>query len=398
MSGLSGRPAYVVDVVRTPFARGRTDGALATRHPVDLLAIVLNALIERQGLDPVVVDDHISGCVQQVGEQSGNIARHAVLAAGWPHSVPGVTLDRKCGSFQQSVHFAAQAIATGVMDVVVASGVEMMSRIPMKTNRLGRDELGPMFAQEMPEGLISQGISAELIASRWELSRGKLDAFSARSHQRAARDRDSGYLSDAIVPVEVDGATVTADEGIRDTTTEEILQTLRPAFERADMLERFPQIDWRVTAGNSSQVTDGAAATLVVSEEALERYGLTPRGKIVGMSVVGDDPIMMLTGIIPATQKVLQQTGIRLEDISVAEINEAFASVVLAWCEEYPMDEGLVNPWGGAIAYGHPVGASGGRLLANLLGFLEHSKGKYGLWSMCESGGMANATILESVR
>ncbi len=397
MTGLAGRPAYVVDVVRTPFGRGRPDGALATSHPVDLLATTLQNLASRTGLDPAVVEDHIAGCVQQVGEQAGNIARHAVLAAGWPVTVPGVTLDRKCGSFQQSVHFAAQAVASGAMDVVVAGGVEMMSRIPMRTNRLDRDELGPMFHDALPDGLVRQGISAELIAAKWKLTRERQDAYAARSHARAASARDAGWLDSQIAPLTLEDTIISTDEGIRDSTTPEILAGLKASFAREDLAERFPQISWSVTAGNSSQITDGAAASLIVSEEALTRWNLTPLARIVGMSVVGDDPIYMLTGVIPATHKVLAQTGLSIDQMDTVEVNEAFASVALAWIDEFNANEDVVNPWGGAIAFGHPVGASGARLMANLIHRLQQIEGRYGLWTMCESGGMANATILERV-
>lgn len=397
MTGLLGRPAYIIDVVRTPFGKGRPTGTLAGAHPVDLLATTLTAAVERTGVDPAHIEDVIAGCVQQVGEQAGNIARHAALAAGWPVHVPGVTLDRKCGSFQQALHFAAQAVGTGCMDLVAVGGVEMMSRIPMKLNRLERDELGPMFRAARPEGLVGQGISAELIAARWKLDRARLDEFSARSHTLAAAARDGGWLNGQIVPVRVDDAVISTDEGIRDTTTVEGLAALKPSFERPDMAERFPQITWTVTAGNSSQITDGAATAIVASEAAIERYDLRPRAKIVGMSAVGDDPILMLTGIIPATRKVLDQTGLALDSMDAYEVNEAFASVVLAWVDELAADPERVNPWGGAIAFGHPVGASGGRLLANLLGRLDQIEGTYGLWTMCESGGMANATVLQRV-
>jgi acetyl-CoA acyltransferase len=332
-----------------------------------------------------------------VGEQAGNIARHAVLAAGWPVTVPGVTLDRKCGSFQQSVHFAAQAVASGAMDVVVAGGVEMMSRIPMRTNRLDRDELGPMFHDALPDGLVRQGISAELIAAKWKLTRERQDAYAARSHARAASARDAGWLDSQIAPLTLEGTIISTDEGIRDTTTPEILAGLKASFARDDLAERFPQISWSVTAGNSSQITDGAAASLIVSEEALTRWNLTPLARVVGMSVVGDDPIYMLTGVIPATHKVLAQTGLSIDQMDTVEVNEAFASVALAWIDEFNANEDVVNPWGGAIAFGHPVGASGARLMANLIHRLQQIEGRYGLWTMCESGGMANATILERV-
>lgn len=395
MTGLAGNTAYVVDVIRTPFGKGRPGGSLSEAHPVDLLATLLQSLATRNDLDPALVDDHIAGCVQQVGEQAGNIARHAVLAAGWPYTVPGVTLDRKCGSFQQALHFAAQAVASGSMDIIAVGGVEMMSRIPMRLNRLDRDELGPMFAEHMPEGLIRQGISAELIAARWDLGRQRLDEFSAASHARSARVRDTGLLDDMIVPIPVSSGVVTQDEGIRDTTTPEILNGLRVSFENPEISTRFPEINWVITAGNSSQLTDGAAAALVMSEAAMDRLSLRPRARIVGMSAVGDDPILMLTGVIPASHKVLAQTGLSIRDIDVAEVNEAFAPVPLAWQDEFDFDSGKLNPWGGAIAVGHPTGASGGRLLGNLLGYLDETDGRYGLLTMCESGGMANATILE---
>ena len=389
--------AYVVDVVRSPFGRGRETGVLAGAHPVDLLARVLSALVERQDLDPALVEDVVVGCVQQVGEQAGNIGRHAVLAAGWPFSVPAVTLDRKCGSFQQAVHFAAATVACGQMDVVAVGGVEMMSRIPMRLNRMGRDELGPRFRAAFPEGLVGQGISAELIAARWDLSRQELDAVSVASHRRAAAARDAGLLARDMVPVQVDGTTVTVDDGIRDSTTEAALAGLRASFEGPELAARFPEIRWQITAGNSSQVTDGAAAALIVSERALREHGLTPRAKLVATSAIGDDPIMMLTGVIPATTKVLARANLDVAQMDTIEINEAFASVVLAWAAEFEVDSERLNPWGGAIAFGHPVGASGGRLLAQLVGRLEQTGGRYGLWSMCESGGMANATILERV-
>lgn len=395
MTGLAGNTAYVVDVIRTPFGKGRPGGALSEAHPVDLLATLLQSLAQRNNLDPALVDDHIVGCVQQVGEQAGNVARHAVLAAGWPYTVPGVTLDRKCGSFQQALHFAAQAIASGSMDVIAVGGVEMMSRIPMRLNRLDRDELGPMFARQMPEGLIRQGISAELIAARWGLDRKRLDDFSALSHARAARVRDEGWLSDTIIPVSTSHGDVLVDEGIRDTTTPEILNGLKVSFENPDTAARFPEIEWVITAGNSSQLTDGAAAALVVSESVLEKLSMTPRARVIGMSAVGDDPILMLTGVIPASHKVLAQTGLSIDDIDVAEVNEAFAPVPLAWQDEFAFPTEKLNPWGGAIAVGHPTGASGGRLLGNMLGYLDQIDGRYGLLTMCESGGMANATILE---
>jgi acetyl-CoA acetyltransferase family protein len=288
-------------------------------------------------------------------------------------------------------------VGSGQMDVVVAAGVEMMSLIPMKLNRMGRDELGPQFREAMPEGLVGQGISAELIAARWNISREALDNFSAQSHERAMAARDGEWMSRDMLPVTTANGVVTTDEGIRDSTTREGLAGLKPSFERDDMAERFPQIQWSVTAGNSSQITDGAAATLIVNEAGLKRLGLTPRARVIATSAVGDDPIMMLTGVIPATTKVLDRAGLTITDMSTVEVNEAFASVPLAWQVEFPVADDVLNPWGGAIAFGHPVGASGGRLFANLIGRLEQTQSQYGLVTMCESGGMANATILERV-
>lgn len=393
-------PAYIVDIVRSPFGRGREGGALSTVHPVDLLAQVLQALIERTGIDSAEVDDVIAGCVSQIGEQAGNIARHSWLAAGMAESTPGVTLDRKCGSAQQALDFAAQAVISGSCDVIVAGGVEMMSRVPAKWNRQGRDELGPMFRARYPDGLVSQGISAELIAARYSLSREALDAFALRSHERAALATDSGWLSSQIVPIRVqmpDGhmALCQTDEGIRRDTNAARLASLAPAFANESIKSRFPEIDWCVTAGSSSQITDGASAILICSEAAVKRLQLKPRARIMQSCVAGDDPIMMLTAIIPATRQLLQKSGLSIKDIDAFEVNEAFASVVLAWQEALNVDPAKVNAWGGAIAFGHPVGASGGRLMASLLARLEHGGGRYGLQTMCESGGMANATLIE---
>lgn len=392
--------AYLVDIVRSPFAKGRAGGGLSAMHPVDLLAQVLQALIARTGIDSAQVDDVIAGCVSQVGEQAGNIARHAWLAAGMADSTPGTTLDRKCGSAQQAIDFAAQAVMSGTSDVVVAAGVEMMSLIPMKFNRQGRDELGPMFRARYREGLISQGISAELIAARYGLTRDSFDELSLRSHQRAALAADSGWLDQQIVPIhlpaEAGGATLFgADEGIRRDSSAERLASLVPAFISDAMKQRFPEIDWCVTAGGASQISDGACATLVCSEAALVRLKLKPRARIVRSAVAGDDPIMMLTAVMPATQKLLAKTGLSIDDIDAFEVNEAFAPVVLAWQKTMGADPAKVNAWGGAIAFGHPVGASGGRLMASLLARLERDGGRYGLQTMCESGGMANATLIE---
>lgn len=385
------RRAVIVEAVRSPFAKGREGGALAHVHPVDLFAKTLQALMARTGIEPERIDDLIAGCVIQVGEQAANIARQAWLAAGFPASVPGVTIDRKCGSAQQAIDFAAQGIIAGAYDLVVAGGVEMMSRVPMKANRLGKDNLGPMFHARYPDGLVHQGISAELIAARWQLGRPALDAYALRSHQRAAAAEKRSALAREIAPI--DG--VARDEGIRADTSTEKLGALKTSFEDPTMAERFPEIRWSVTAGNSSPVSDGASALLLAEEKVAERLGLKPRAVLSHFAVMGDDPIMMLTGIIPATRKLLRRAGRGVNDIDRFEVNEAFASVVLAWLAETGADPERVNVDGGAIAFGHPVGASGGRLVMSLVRGLEESGGRLGLVTMCESGGMANATLIE---
>jgi len=395
---MSVRRAVIVDVVRSPFGRARETGALAGLHPVDLYAHVIAALVDRTGIDPALVEDVITGCVIQVAEQSGNIGRQAALAAGLPESVPAVTLDRKCGSAQQAMDFAAQGVIAGAYDMVIAGGVEMMSLVPMRINRMGKDNEGGRFHARYPEGLVRQGISAELIAARWNLPREQLDRFSLRSHQLAASDSE-GAARD-IVPIEVpdaSGAThwVSTDEGVRPDSTLDKLMSLKTAFEDADMAQRFPEIRWSVTAGNASQVTDGASAMLIVEEDVAARLGLKPRAAITHFAVAGDDPVMMLTAIMPATRKLLARAGLDLDDIDAYEVNEAFASVPLAWAKELGADPERLNVFGGAIALGHPVGASGGRLVANLLRALESRDGRRGLITMCESGGMANATLIE---
>ncbi|MDT0635186.1 thiolase family protein [Spectribacter hydrogenoxidans] len=389
------RRAVIIDLVRTPFGRARPDGALAPMHPVDLYAHVLDALVQRNDFDPALIEDVITGCVLQVGEQAANIGRQAVLAAGLPESVPAVSLDRKCGSAQQAVDFAAQGVIAGAHDLVIAGGVEMMSRVPMKANRLDRDNLGPRFAARYPDGLVGQGISAELIAAHWNLSRDDMDAYALRSHQRAAAAEDSGSTARDIASIDVEGNTVDRDEGLRRNSTLEKLGGLPPAFESERMQARFPGINWSVTAGNSSQVTDGAGAVLIAEESTASRLGLTPRAAVTHFAVVGDNPLMMLTGPIPATRKLLARAGLALGAVDAFEVNEAFASVVLAWQKELGADPERVNVHGGAIALGHPVGASGTRLLGNLLRILEETNGRYGLQTMCESGGMANATLIE---
>jgi acetyl-CoA acetyltransferase family protein len=386
--------AVIVDAVRTP--GGKRNGKLSGWHAVDLAAEALKAIVERSKLDPALVDDVIMGCVMQVSEQSINVGRNAVLAAGFPESVPALTIDRQCGSSQQSIHFAAQGIMSGTYDIVIAAGIESMSRVPMGSSVV-RDmgapfgpELGARYADR--GGLVLQGTSAELIAEHWNLSREALDAFSAESHRRAAQATAEGRFEHEIIPVEIrdlegrgTGEMMTADEGIRPDSSVESLSKLKPAFKE----------DGVVHAGNSSQITDGASAVLMMSATKAKELGLTPRARIHTMAVAGVDPIMMLTGPIPATTKVLEKAGLTLEDIDLIEINEAFASVVLAWEAEIKPDMAKVNVNGGAIALGHPLGASGAKLMATLLNELERTNGRYGLLTMCEGGGMANATIIE---
>ncbi len=384
--------AVIVDAVRTPL--GRRNGALRDWHPVDLAATVLRAVVERNDLDPALVDDVIAGCVSQTGEQALNVARNAALAAGFPDSVPGTTVDRQCGSSQQALHFAAQGVMAGAYDVVVAAGVESMTRVPMGSTILNGPgkPFGPAMTQRyLPAGgLVPQGLAAERVAARWGLAREALDAYSLQSHRRAARATDEGRFAAEIVPVTVETPTgkrqFTVDEGIRRDTTLEALAALKPAFV-AD--------GGTVTAGNASPLSDGAAAVLVMSEARAGQLGLVPRARFVSFAVCGTDPLTMLTGPIPATTAVLDRAGLALDDVDVVEVNEAFAAVVLAWAAEHHPDMGRVNVNGGAIALGHPLGCSGARLTATLLGELERSGGRYGLQTMCEGGGMANALILE---
>ena len=385
--------AVIVDAVRTPLGKGKPGGAYADIHSVELHATALRALVERTGIDAAVIDDVISGAVGQIGEQSGNTARWALLAAGYPESVPGVSVDRQCGSSQQALHFAAQGVIAGAYDVAVASGVESMSRIPIGSQTLGKDFAGPSVAQRYAPGLVPQGVSAELIASRWGFSRSQLDEFAASSHARAARAWKDGLFDDEVVRVN-DLAT---DETIRPATTPESLAGLRLAFEDDHWSQRFPELEWKVTAGNSSPVNDGAAAVLVMSQEAAERHGLRARARVHSFAVAGDDPILMLTGIIPATQKVLARAGLSISDIDAFEVNEAFASVVLAWQAETGASLDKVNINGGAISIGHPLGGSGARLATTLLSVLAQRGGRNGLQVMCEAGGLANATIIERI-
>ena len=385
--------AFIVDAVRTPVAKGKPGGAYSEIHAVDLHAHALAALVERTGIDPAVIDDVISCAVGKVGEQSGNTARWALLGAGFPESVPGVTVDRQCGSSQQALHFAAQGVIAGAYDVAIASGVESMSRVPMGSQFAGKDFYGSKVNARYDGGLVLQGISAELIANKWDLSRAELDEFAAESHQRAAAAWKNGHFDSQVTYVN----DLRIDETIRPSSTADSLAGLRLAFKNEDSVARFPDIDWRVTAGNSSPINDGSAALLVTSEEAAARLGLTPRARVHSFAVAGDDPIFMLTGIIPATQKVLARAGLSIDDIDAFEVNEAFASVVLAWQKETGADLAKVNINGGAIAIGHPLGGSGARLMTTLLNNLEQTGGRYGLQVMCEAGGLANATIIERI-
>jgi acetyl-CoA acyltransferase len=390
--------AVIVDAVRSPMGRGRPGGALSGVHPVDLLAQTISALLERTGVDPALVDDVVTGCVSQAGEQSGGVGRMAWLAAGFPEHVPAVTIERKCGSSQQAVHFAAQGIMAGAYDVVVVAGVESMSRVPMGSARLGADPHGPSVTARYAPGLVSQGVSAELVASRWKISREQLDEYAARSHARAAAAADGGGFDREIVAITgPDGERVEADESIRRGTTPEKLAGLPPAFADDAVAARFPEIRWSITAGNSSQITDGASALLLTSERAATELGLTPRARFRGFAVCGDDPVTMLTAPIPATRRLLHRTGLSIADIDLYEVNEAFASVPLAWQAEFDADPDRLNPRGGAIALGHPLGASGARLTTTLLGALEATGGRLGLQTMCEAGGMANAMVLERI-
>jgi acetyl-CoA acyltransferase len=392
------RTAVIVDAVRSPFGRGKAPkdgkpgGLLSSLHPAELLGQVMRQLMDRSGIDPALVDDVITGCVSQAGEQAGPIGRWAWLAGGLPDSVPSVAIHRACGSSQQAADFAAQGVIAGAYDIVVASGVESMSRVPMGSARMGKDPFGPSVAERYAPGLVPQGISAELVAHRWALDRVALDEFSVRSHELAS----TTDLSDEIVPVVLpDGTTLHTDETPRPGTTVERLAQLKPSFYSHEMAERFPEAGWHVTAGNSSQLCDGAAAVLIMSEERAAQLGLRARARFHSFSLAADDPISMLTAPIPATEKVLKRSGLALDDIDHYEVNEAFASVPLAWQQHFAAEPARLNPRGGAIALGHPLGASGARLLTTMLNGLEATGGRYGLQTMCEAGGMANATVIE---
>jgi len=392
------REAVIVEAVRTPLGRGKENGALHGWHPVDLASEALRALVERTGVDPAEVEDVIMGCVGQVGAQGVNIGRNAALAAGFPESVCGTSVDRQCGSSQQALHFAAQGVIAGAYDAVIAAGVESMSNVPMGTSAaVGGAPFGPRMIERYATenlygvgGLVGQGISAEIIAQRWQLSRRDLDQFSLASHQKAAAATRNGWFDKEIVPLEIahaDGAKerIKTDEGVRPETTVEKLGALKPAFKP----------DGVITAGNSSQITDGAAAVLVMEKERARALGLRPRARFHSFALGGVDPVIMLTGVIPATTRILQRSKLGIRDFAAVEINEAFAPVVLAWAREFDPDMEAVNQCGGAIALGHPLGCSGARLMTTLLGVLERTGGRYGLQTMCEGGGMANATVIE---
>ena len=381
--------AVIVDVLRTPL--GRRNGKLKDEHPEDLAALVLREIVARNNVDPALIEDVIMGCVMQVGEQGINIARNAALAAGFPETTVGTTIDRQCGSSQQAAHFAAQGVMAGAYDVVIAAGVENMTRVPMGASVADGKygfPFGPMMTGRYPN-LVPQGISAELISEKWGISREANDAFAVQSHLRAAKATEEGRFDREILPIKIktdDGEeTMTRDEGIRPDSNVEKLATLKPAFKE----------DGVITAANSSQITDGAAAVLIMSEEKANALGLKPRARFHTFALAGVDPVMMLTGPIPATTKALERAKMTIDQIDLVEINEAFAPVVLSWEKEHHPDMSKVNVNGGAIALGHPLGCSGARLMTTLLNELERTGGRYGLQTMCEGGGMANATIIE---
>ncbi|GGK53564.1 thiolase family protein [Nocardia camponoti] len=388
------REAVIVEAVRTPIGKGKVNGALHDVHPVDLLAHSLREVVERTGIDPALIDDVIGGTVTQVGEQAANVTRRAMLAAGYPESVPATTVDRQCGSSQQAIHFAAQGVIAGAYDVVVAAGVESMGRVPMGSNLVGATALsGVAFAERYPDELVGQGISAELIAAKWGLTRAQLDEFALGSHEKAARATKDGLFTNELAPI----AGLETDEGIRVGSTLETLGKLRPAYFDPAMAERFPQIGWEITAASASQVSDGSAAVLIMSAEKAAELGLRPLARLHSFAVAGDDPLLMLTAVIPATRKVLAKAGMSIDDIDLFEVNEAFSPVVLAWAQETGADLAKVNVNGGAIAIGHPLGASGARLTTTLVNALHQRGARFGLQTMCEAGGLSNAMIIEAL-
>ena len=382
------REAVIVDAVRTPV--GRRDGGLKSWHPVDLLAHTLKAIVQRNKLDPALVDDVVAGCVGQAGEQAFNVARNAVLAAGFPESVPGTTVDRQCGSSQQAAHFAAQGVIAGSYDVAIACGVECMSRVPMGSNGAGPGKpFGPMVAKRYNNVVFNQGIGAEMMAERWKITREDADVFSLESHRRAARATEEGRFCQEItpVPVETENGVVhlNRDEGFRANASLEKMATLKAVFKP----------DGVVTAANASQISDGAAALLIMELATAGRLGLRPLARFAGFALAAEDPVIMLSAPIPATRKVLDRAGLSIDEIDLFEVNEAFATVPLAWLKETGADPAKLNVNGGAVALGHPLGASGARLMSTLVHELQRTGGRYGLQTMCEGGGMANATILE---
>jgi len=387
--------AVLIDVVRTPVGRGKPGGMLSGVHPVDLAAGALAAILDRSGLESRQIDDVLLGCVSQVGEQSSNIARQAVLAAGFDETVPAATIDRQCGSSQQAVHSAAQGIIAGAYEAVIVGGVESMSRVPLGSSAsVAGSPMSPRLRARYPDGLVNQGVSAELIAQRWGLGREELDAYAAESHRRAAAAWDEGFFDRSVITVD-EAPDAATDETVRAGTTASALAGLSPAFRTDALAARFPDLDWRITPGNSSPLTDGASAALLMSAERAEQLGLTPRARFHAFTVVGDDPLLMLTGPIPATRRILDRTGLSIDELDAYEVNEAFASVPLAWAAEVGADAAKLNPRGGAIALGHALGSSGARLLGTLVDHLDAVGGRYGLQTMCEGGGMANALIVE---
>lgn len=387
----------IIDAIRSPAGRIKPGGAFTELHPAELLGQVLRHLVLRNDIDPAEVGDVITGCVSQVGEQSATPGRVAWLSAGFPEHMPSTTIDRKCGSSQQAIAFAAQAIMTGMHDIVIACGVESMSRVPMGSARIDKNPFGPSYTARYG-AQISQGVAAERVAAKWNLSRDDLDGYSAQSHRRAASAADSGQFAREIVGIRTAAGLIDRDESIRADTTAEKLGQLKASFADETLRERFPEItDWRVTAGNSSQMTDGASAVLLVSERLATRLNLKPRARFVAFDVRGDDPMMMLTAPIASSHVVLRRAGLLVNHIDAFEVNEAFASVPLAWLKELGADPQRLNPSGGAIALGHPLGASGARLTTTLLNWLESNNGRYGLQTMCEAGGMANSMVIERI-
>ena len=375
--------AVIVEAVRS--AVGKRNGGLAGVHPADLSGQVLKGLVERVGLDPAAVEDVIWGCVTQAGEQTGDIARTAALSAGFPETVTGVTIDRQCGSSQQALSFAVAVVEAGHQDVVIAGGVESMSRNPMGSSAMGKNPYGEDFLGRYDGAMPNQGIGAEMIAERWGFTRTQLDEFAAASHEKAAAAQDAGFFAGHIIPVQTPDGPFDTDQGIRRGTTVETLAGLKTPFKE----------DGVVSAGNASQISDGASAILVMSEEAAAKHGLTPIARVHTATLAGDDPVIMLTAPIPATAKALEKSGLSIDDIGVFEVNEAFASVPMAWLAETGADPAKLNPNGGAIALGHPLGGSGGRLMSDMIAHMRANDIKYGLQTMCEGGGQANATIIE---